>query len=37
MRKLLDKQMIVAAIGFGAGYYVGRKYDVTVHFKKVTN
>lgn len=35
MRKILDKTTVVAAVGFVAGYYLGRKYDVTVAFKKV--
>lgn len=35
MRKFLDRTTVMAAVGFAAGYYVGRNYDLTLVAKKV--
>lgn len=37
MRKYLNSTTFIGVVGFGAGYLLGRRYDVTVTFKKVAS
>lgn len=37
LRNFASRTKVVALVGFAAGYYVGRRYDLKIVFEKATS